>query len=87
MSEMNIPGIFVKYDIEPLMLLVSEESAGFGSLLVRLVNVVAGCMVAGQGIVGLVELVGEVVKGRRGFGRRGTHDGGLLNQVEKETLD
>jgi len=42
-----VPGIFVKYDIEPLLLLVSEEWGGFFPLIVRLINVVSGVLVAG----------------------------------------
>jgi len=46
-GESLVPGIFVKYDIEPLLLLVSEEWGGFFPLIVRLINVVSGVLVAG----------------------------------------
>jgi len=42
----QVPGIFVKYDIEPILLLVSEEWGGFVSLIIRLINVVSGVLVA-----------------------------------------
>lgn len=42
-----VPGIFVKFDIEPIMLTVAEEWGGFFPLLIRLVNVISGVMVAG----------------------------------------
>ncbi|KAH7385932.1 endoplasmic reticulum vesicle transporter-domain-containing protein [Pyrenochaeta sp. MPI-SDFR-AT-0127] len=45
--ETNVPGIFVKFDIEPIMLNVVEEWGGFWRLIVRLVNVISGVMVAG----------------------------------------
>jgi hypothetical protein len=45
--ENYVPGVFVKFDIEPIMLNVVEESGGFWPLVVRLVNVVSGVMVAG----------------------------------------
>jgi hypothetical protein len=45
--ETFVPGVFFKYDIEPLLLVVNEERGGFIALLVRLVNVVSGVLVAG----------------------------------------
>jgi hypothetical protein len=45
--ENNVPGIFVKYDIEPILLVINEERGGFLALLVRLVNVISGVLVAG----------------------------------------
>ncbi|KAF2087432.1 DUF1692-domain-containing protein [Saccharata proteae CBS 121410] len=45
--ENAVPGVFVKFDIEPIMLTISEESVGFLGLCVRLVNVVSGVLVAG----------------------------------------
>ncbi|KAF2643873.1 DUF1692-domain-containing protein [Massarina eburnea CBS 473.64] len=45
--ENYVPGIFVKFDIEPIMLTVAEEWGGFFPLLIRLVNVISGVMVAG----------------------------------------
>ncbi|KAL8708685.1 MAG: hypothetical protein Q9220_006510, partial [cf. Caloplaca sp. 1 TL-2023] len=41
-NERTIPGIFFKFDIEPILLTVREERAGFLALVVRLVNVVSG---------------------------------------------
>ncbi|KAL0252243.1 hypothetical protein SLS55_010698 [Diplodia seriata] len=46
-SEVSVPGVFVKFDIEPIMLTISEYNGGFLALLIRLVNVVSGVMVAG----------------------------------------
>lgn len=46
-AENYIPGIFVKFDIEPITLTVAEEWGGFFQLLIRLVNVISGVMVAG----------------------------------------
>jgi hypothetical protein len=42
-----VPGIFFKYDIEPILLLLSQERGSFLALLVRLVNVVSGVVVTG----------------------------------------
>jgi len=45
-GEGQVPGIFVKFDIEPILLLVSEEWGGFPALIVRLINIVSGVLVA-----------------------------------------
>lgn len=71
-GERMVPGIFFKYDIEPLMLTVQERREGFLKLLVKIVNVVSGVLVAGHWGFVFSEWVGEVVgrrrRGERGFG-------------------
>lgn len=42
-----IPGIFFKFDIEPILLTISESRGGLLALLVRLINMVSGVLVAG----------------------------------------
>lgn len=69
--EMAVPGIFVKFDIEPIMLTISEENGGLIALIVRLVNVVSGVMVAG----GWCFRVGEAVVSA--WGRRSRRSDGL----------
>jgi endoplasmic reticulum-Golgi intermediate compartment protein 2 len=66
-----IPGIFFKYDIEPILLIVSERRGSFLALLVRLVNVVSGVLVGGGWIYQLSGWMGEVL-GRRGSRRTGS---------------
>lgn len=66
-----IPGIFFKYDIEPILLIVSERRGSFLALLVRLVNVVSGVLVGGGWIYQLSGWMGEVM-GRRGSRRMGS---------------
>ena len=78
-GESMIPGIFFKFDIEPILLTVSEERAGFLALLVRLVNVVSGVLVGGGWCFRLGAWVGEVW-GRR---RRGAGEGVLHGRMEK----
>lgn len=85
-SEQSVPGLFFKYDIEPVLLTVAEEWGGVLGLVVRVVNVIAGVMVAGGWLVSLSEWAGEVVGRRRA---RSGSVGGLLHggRGEKEGLD
>jgi hypothetical protein len=43
----SIPGIFFKFDIEPILLTIRESRGGLLALLVRVVNVVSGILVGG----------------------------------------
>ncbi|ODM16487.1 hypothetical protein SI65_07994 [Aspergillus cristatus] len=61
-----VPGIYFKYNIEPIMLLISEERSSFLSLLIRLVNTVSGVMVTGGWVYQLSGWVIELVRKRRG---------------------
>lgn len=58
--ENNVPGVFVKFDIEPIMLSVVEEWGGFWRLIVRLVNVISGVMVAGGWAWQMFEIALEI---------------------------
>lgn len=60
-----VPGIYFKYNIEPILLLISEERSSFLSLLIRLVNTVSGVMVTGGWVYQLSGWVIELVKKRR----------------------
>lgn len=72
-----IPGIFFKYDIEPILLIVSAQRSGFWALLVRLVNVISGIVVGGGWIFQLTEWGSDVVRKRR----RGTSEGVLHGRM------
>lgn len=69
----NIPGIFFKYDIEPILLSVKESRDGILVFLVKIINVLSGVLVAGHWGYTISEWVREVM-GRR---RRGGTDGVL----------
>ena len=45
--ESTNPGIFFKFDIEPILLMISETRGDLLSLVVRIVNVISGVMVGG----------------------------------------
>ncbi len=59
-GERAIPGVFFKFDIEPILLTVAEERGGLLALIVRLVNVVSGVIVGGGWCYQLSVWVGEV---------------------------
>lgn len=71
-GERMVPGIFFKYDIEPLLLTVQERRDGFLKLFVKIVNLISGVLVAGHWGFVLSEWIGEVIgrrrRGERGFG-------------------
>lgn len=75
--ETAVPGIFVKFDIEPILLTIAEEWDGFLGLLVRLVNLVSGILVAGGWCFQISEWAKEVM-GRRSR-RRADSNMGMLN--------
>jgi hypothetical protein len=78
-DEFNIPGIFVKYDIEPILLSVQEHRDGFLVFLVKIINVLSGVLVAGHWGFTLSDWVREVMGRRRrtgtGLGVIGTKEG------------
>lgn len=65
MPENNVPGIFVKFDIEPIQLLIAEEWASIPALFIRLVNVISGVLVAGGWCYQISEWAVEVWGRRR----------------------
>jgi len=79
-AENLVPGIFFKYDIEPILLVVAEEWGGLLGLIVRCVNVVAGVLVAGGWLFSILDWAGEVARKRR----RGGGEGLLGREREKE---
>ncbi|KAI8943170.1 hypothetical protein NX059_001199 [Plenodomus lindquistii] len=80
--ENYVPGVFVKFDIEPIMLSVVEEWGGFWKLLVTLVNVISGVMVAGSWAWQMTDWGIEVL-GRKGRKNRGL-DLGVLGTPAQE---
>lgn len=71
----TVPGVFFKYDIEPILLIVSERRSSFLGLIVRLVNVISGVIVGGGWMFQLTEWAADVW-GRRRLRRAET---GLIN--------
>lgn len=78
-GEMTVPGIFFKYDIEPLMLAVHENRDSFMSFILKIVNVLSGVLVAGHWLFTLSEWAVEAF-GRR---RRARSEGVLTGKSEE----
>ena len=64
-TEMSVPGLFFKYDIEPIMLTVEERRDGLLALLVKATNVLSGVLVAGHWTFALAAWAREVLGRRR----------------------
>ncbi|KAK5170149.1 uncharacterized protein LTR77_004734 [Saxophila tyrrhenica] len=63
--ENHVPGVFVKFDIEPILLTIAEEWSSIPKLFVRLVNVISGILVAGGWCFQLTEFVKDMRRGKR----------------------
>ncbi|KAL2204226.1 DUF1692-domain-containing protein [Sarocladium strictum] len=77
-SERQIPGIFFKYDIEPILLTVEERRDGILKFLVKVINVVSGVLVAGHWGFTLSDWLREVI----GKKRRSNGGTGMLGSKE-----
>lgn len=58
--ENAVPGVFVKFDIEPIQLTIAEEWSSFPALLLKIVNVISGLLVAGGWCFQISEWAKEV---------------------------
>lgn len=81
-SHQVIPGVFFKYDIEPILLIVSAQRSSFWALIVKLVNVISGIVVGGGWMFQLSEWAGDLLSKRR---RRTTIDGLIHGGVDRKT--
>lgn len=71
-ERVSIPGIFVKYDIEPILLAVYEDRDNLLLFFIKLINVVSGVLVAGHWGFTLTEWAREVLgRKRRSSGGEG----------------
>ena len=80
MSERAVPGIFFKFDIEPILLTVREEREGVLRLLVRVLNAVSGVLVGGGWCYQLLGWSRELLGGKHA---RAKTDGVLHGRGEK----
>lgn len=72
-NERTIPGIFFKYDIEPILLNIVETRDSFFVFLIKIVNILSGALVAGHWGFTMTEWAKEII-GKR---RRATSEGML----------
>ena len=80
-----IPGIFFKFDIEPVQLTVLEERRGLGVAMVRIINVVSGVLVGGGWCYALSGWArGMAAKGKGMRGSLGGGMGGMLNGIAEK---
>lgn len=63
--ENQVPGIFIKFDIEPILLTIAEEWSSIPKLFVRLVNVISGILVAGGWCFQLTEFIKDLRRSKR----------------------
>jgi hypothetical protein len=80
-NEHYIPGIFFKYDIEPILLTVHESRDGILTFLVKIINIVSGVLVAGHWGFTISDWVKDVI------GRRRRSSGGVGVLGNKEGFD
>ncbi|OIW23606.1 DUF1692-domain-containing protein [Coniochaeta ligniaria NRRL 30616] len=64
-GERTIPGIFFKYDIEPMLLNIVETRDSFFVFLIKIVNILSGALVAGHWGFTMSEWLKEVIGKRR----------------------
>jgi hypothetical protein len=64
-GERSVPGIFFKYDIEPMLLSVEETRPSILRLLVTIVNLFSGVLVAGHWGFTMTEWALSVLRKRR----------------------
>lgn len=60
-----MPGIFFKYDIEPLSVRVTEHRTPFIRFFIKLVNIIGGVLVSGNWVYKLGGIFIEFFKGRK----------------------
>ena len=85
-NERDVPGIFFKYDIEPILVTVREERDSVLRALVRVVNVVSGVLVGGGWVYSLMGWGRDVVGAKKngGKGSMGVLHGGEAEGEEEE---
>ena len=81
----EIPGIFFKYDVEPLQLTILHGHLSTYRFFMRLVAVIGGVVVCTEWLYKAFDALTQRLERRNGSGRRVSSNNGLLNGVlEKE---
>ncbi|KAL9103544.1 MAG: hypothetical protein Q9163_001422 [Psora crenata] len=83
--ERSVPGIFFKFDIEPILLTIRDERGGFMALVVRIVNVMSGVLVGGGWCYQLMGWARDLLGGKKREKNQGVLDGnGRFHEEEDE---
>ncbi|KAL2051364.1 hypothetical protein ABVK25_008416 [Lepraria finkii] len=83
--ERSVPGIFFKFDIEPILLTIREERGGFMAMVVRVVNVISGVLVGEGGAISWLGGRGRCLgEGGRAGGDYGVLHGGMNGNTGEE---
>lgn len=85
MPDTTVPGIFFKYDFEPILLTIMAARTSTLSLLVRVVNVVSGVLVGGGWIYQLWGWSRDVLGSRAAEAARRRSQGGMLSGFKDES--
>lgn len=75
----GIPGIFFKYDFEPIKLIISEKRLGFFQFVARLGTIIGGLLIAGGYLYRLYEKLLILAFGKRYVDKDTEKKGGLLD--------
>jgi endoplasmic reticulum-Golgi intermediate compartment protein 2 len=84
-QENQVPGVFVKFDIEPILLTIAEEWASIPKLFVRIVNVVSGVLVAGGWCFQLAEFWKDYKRSKRSSAD--TQVDGIISPVSAKPME
>src|SRR5690606_4763658 len=84
-SPQAVPGVFFKFDVEPVTLAITDRRMGLLLFLVRLVNIAGGVFVSGGWIYKAYDKLVRTVRGqgRPGLNGRAKSDGMLHGRAEK----
>lgn len=77
-----MPGVFFKYDIEPILLSIEESRDSFLRFVVKIVNVISGVLVTGHWGFTLTEWCIEVLGKRRRQRSEGVLNGRAHNNED-----
>ena len=81
---MGVPGIFFKFDIEPVSLAITESRTPLLRFLVQLVNIIGGVLVSGNWLYSMYDWLASVVFRR---GRKTGGGAGVLGAKKNEYDD
>lgn len=88
MNPQSVPGIFFKFDIEPIQLNISDSHTSFLYFLVRLANIIGGVMVAGGWLYKISDgVLGSLLPSRRRDYRNDTYLNGRSMYYEDEEAE